>query len=208
MSGDVRRPGRPVGGSDARDRILATARDMFARSGANGTTIRAIAAAANVDPALVHHYFGSKAQLFAAAVDIPADPQQIIDALSAAPTDRLGHTVATVVLTVWESELGPRLKAVLRDALAGGSTGMIGAFLRDVVTQAVVPRIDDPVGTGIIRAEFAVTQILGVLMARHILELQPFAGLPLEQVIETIAPNVQHYFTGELPAVGGEPTTG
>lgn len=198
MSVEARRPGRPAGGSDTRARILATAREMFARNGANGTTIRGIAAEANVDPALVHHYFGSKAQLFAAAVDIPVDPQRIITALSAAPTEQLGHTVATVVLTMWDSELGPRLKAILRDALAGGSPGMIGAFLRDVVTQAVVPRIDDPAGTGIIRAEFAVTQVLGVLMARHILELQPFAGLPLEQVIEAIAPNLQRYFTGEI----------
>jgi hypothetical protein len=59
--------------------------------------------------------------------------------------------------------------------------------------------VDNPPGSGIIRAEFVASQVAGVLMARYILELQPFASLPAEQIAETIAPNLQRYLTGELP---------
>ena len=73
-----RRPGRPAGSSNTRERILASARDLFARNGIRNTSIRAVAAAAGVDSALVHHYFGTKEQLFAAAIDIPVDPMEEI----------------------------------------------------------------------------------------------------------------------------------
>ncbi|WP_459987959.1 helix-turn-helix domain-containing protein, partial [Mycobacterium avium] len=85
-----RRRGRPAGSSGSRERILASARELFARNGIRNTSIRAVAAAAGVDSALVHHYFGTKEKLFAAAVQIPIDPMQVIGPLREVPVDDLG----------------------------------------------------------------------------------------------------------------------
>ena len=195
-----KRPGRPAGASDTRERILASARELFGRNGISNTSIRAIAAAAGVDAALVHHYFGTKERLFTAAVDIPIDPAVVVDALRATPIDQLGRTIPSIVLPLWESEIGPRLKASLRSAIAGDQVAIFSFFLRDVVLTEIAARLDDPPGNGLIRTEFAATQMLGVIMARHIFNLQPFASLPIEQVIETIAPTLQHYLTGTPPS--------
>ncbi|AQA05168.1 TetR family transcriptional regulator [Mycobacterium sp. MS1601] len=194
-----RRPGRPTGTSDTRDRILASARDLFARNGVGNTSIRAIAADAGVDSALVHHYFGTKEKLFTAAINVAVDPAHILVPLATAPVTELGRTLPALILPLWDSEAGAGMVATLRSALTGDDINMFRSFLRDVVVKTLAARIDDPVGTGVLRAEFAATQILGVVMARHILKLEPLASLPLDQIIDTIAPNLQQYFTGELP---------
>jgi AcrR family transcriptional regulator len=197
----LKRPGRPAGVSDTRERILTSARELFARNGIGNTSIRAIAADAGVDSALVHHYFGTKEKLFATAVDIPVDPEVILQVLRETATEDLGRTIPALVFPLWESELGARFIATLRAAIAGEQVEVFGVFLRDVVLKEIAVRIDDPPGTGIIRAEFAASQILGVVMARHIVKLQPFSSLPLEQVIATVAPNLQRYLTGDLPEI-------
>ena len=131
--GPPKRPGRPAGPSRTRERILASARELFGHNGIAKTSIRAIAADAGVDPALVHHYFGTKEMLFTAAVDIPFDPAIVIDTLRATPVDQLGRTIPSLVLPLWESELGTRLKATLRAAIAGDQVAIFSYFLRDVV---------------------------------------------------------------------------
>ena len=95
-----RRPGAP----DTRAAVLAAARAAFAAKGFGGTTIRAVAADAGVDPALVHHYFGTKDDLFLAAMELPVDPREVIGAghrrvrsrrrpsASCAPSCRCGTT--------------------------------------------------------------------------------------------------------------------
>jgi AcrR family transcriptional regulator len=109
-----KRPGRPAGSSDTRDRILASARELFARNGIANTSIRAIAAAAGVDSALVHHYFGTKEKLFAAVVHIPIDPMDIVGALSQLPVEDLGRAIPSTLLPLWDSELGVGFVAALR----------------------------------------------------------------------------------------------
>jgi AcrR family transcriptional regulator len=195
-----RRPGRPTGPSDTRERILVSARELFSQNGIGKTSIRAIAADAGVDPALVHHYFGTKEQLFAAAINIPFDPTKILGPLRTAPVEELGRLLPSLVLPLWDSEIGAGLIATLRSAMAGDQINIFRSFLRDVVVTELAARVDEPKGSGVIRAEFVATQILGVAMARHIFELEPFTSLPIEQIVETIAPNLQHYLTGELPA--------
>jgi AcrR family transcriptional regulator len=194
-----KRPGRPPGTSDTRERILANARELFARNGIGNTSIRSIAAASGVDSALVHHYFGSKEQLFAAAVHIPIDPMQIIGPLREVPLDQLGLTLPSLLLPLWDSPLGQGFIATLRSLLAGDDVTLIRSFLQDVITAEIGPRVDDPLGSGPIRVQFVASQLLGVVMARYILELEPFRSLPVEQVAQTIAPNLQRYLTGELP---------
>ena len=203
MSSDSRRrPGRPPGTSDTREKILASARDLFAHSGIGNTSIRAIASDAGVDPALVHHYFGTKEKLFTAAINVPFDPAEILVPLRNAPVEELGRTLPSLILPVWDSEVGAGLIATLRSALAGDGIDIFRSFLRDIVVTELAARVDNPPGTGIVRAEFAATQILGVAVARHILKLEPMASLPTEQIVDTIAPNLQRYFTGELPVRG------
>ncbi len=196
-----RRPGRPVGASDTREAILSSARELFARNGISKTSIRAIAAAAGVDSALVHHYFGTKEKLFAAAVNIPVNPVEMLKPLRTTPVSELGYAIPALVLPLWETEMGDALRAALRSAMAGDQIGMFAFFLRDVVLKEIAPKVDTPAGSGIVRAEFAASQMLGIIMARHIFELQPFASLPIDQVIDTVAPNLQRYLTGELPAL-------
>jgi AcrR family transcriptional regulator len=197
-----RRPGRPTGPSDTRERILVSARELFSQNGIGKTSIRAIAADAGVDSALVHHYFGTKEQLFAAAIDIPFDPNKILGPLRTAPVEELGRLLPSLVLPLWDSEIGAGLIATLRSAMAGDQINIFRSFLRDVVVTELAARVDEPKGSGVIRAEFVATQILGVAMARHIFELEPFRSLPIEQIVDTIAPNLQHYLTGELPGLG------
>jgi AcrR family transcriptional regulator len=172
---------------------------LFARNGIDKTSIRAIAAAADVDPALVHHYYGSKTQLFAAAIHIPIDPMQIIGPLQQIPVEEIGYTLPSLLLPLWDSEMGKGFIATLRSILAGSDTSLVRSFLQEVIAKEVGSRVDNPPGSGPIRVQFVASQLVGVVMARYILELDPFKSLPVEQIAETIAPNLQRYLTGELP---------
>lgn len=197
-----KRPGRPPGASDTRDRILMSARELFARNGFDKTSIRAVAAGADVDPALVHHYFGTKTQLFAAAIHIPIDPMEVIGPLREVPVEQIGHTLPSLLLPLWDSELGQGFVATLRSILAGNDVSLVRSFLQEVIVGEVGSRVDNPVGSGRIRVQYVASQLVGVVMARYILELEPFKSLPVEQIAETIAPNLQRYLTGDLPGLG------
>ncbi|QNI06909.1 helix-turn-helix transcriptional regulator [Mycobacterium kubicae] len=194
-----KRPGRPAGNSDTRDRILASARELFARNGIGNTSIRAVAAAAGVDSALVHHYFGTKEKLFAAAVHIPIDPMSIIGPLREVPVEEIGLRLPSMLLPLWDSEIGAGFIATLRSILSGSEVNLFRSFIQDVIAVEVGNRVDNPPGTGIIRVQFVASQLVGVVMARYILQLEPFASLPADQVARVIAPNLQRYLTGDLP---------
>jgi AcrR family transcriptional regulator len=196
-----RRPGRPPGTSDARERILVCARELFARNGIDKTSIRAIASAAGVDSALIHHYFGTKQRLFAAAIHIPIDPMDVIGPLRQVPVEQIGYVLPSLLLPLWDSELGKGFIATLRSLLAGSEVSLIRSFLQEVIVVEVGKRVDDPPGSGPVRVQFVASQLVGVMMARYILELEPFKSLPVTQIAETIAPNLQRYLTGDLPGL-------
>lgn len=196
-----KRPGRPAGTSDTRERILTTARELFARNGIDKTSIRSIASGAGCDSALVHHYFGTKEQLFAAAIQIPIDPMQVIGPMRETPVDQLGITLPSLLLPLWDSELGSGFIATLRSLLSGSDVSLVRSFLQEVITREVGARVDDPPGSGPIRVQFVASQLIGVVMARYILELEPFRSLPVTRIAETIAPNLQRYLTGDLPGL-------
>jgi AcrR family transcriptional regulator len=200
---DRKRPGRPPGTSDTRDRILSSARELFARNGIDNTSIRAIAADAGVDPALVHHYFGTKTELFAAAIHIPIDPMSIIRPVREVPVEEIGYVLPTLLLPIWDSEIGKGFIATLRSLLGGSvaDVSMVRSFLQEVIAAEVGSRVDNPPGTGRIRVQFVASQLVGIVMARYILELEPFKSLPVQQVADTIGPNLQRYLTGDLPGL-------
>ncbi|WP_231748763.1 TetR family transcriptional regulator [Mycobacterium sp. M26] len=195
----MRRPGRPPGNSDTRERILANAREMFARNGIDKTSIRAIAAAAGVDSALVHHYFGTKQQLFAAAIRMPIDPTVIIDRMRQTPVEELGHTLPAMLVALWDSEMGAALVATMRSILGGADVSLIRTFIEDIITAEIAPRVDSPPGTGQLRVQFVASQMLGVAIARYIVGVEPFASLPPDQIAEVLGPTLQRYLTGDLP---------
>ncbi len=168
-------------------------------NGFDNTSIRAVAAAAGVDSALVHHYFGTKQQLFAAAIHMPIDPMEVLVPLRETPVEELGLKLPSVLLPLWDSTLGTVLIATLRSILTGPDVGLVRSFFRQVIVAEIAARVDNPTGTGILRAEFVASQLVGVAMARYILELEPFASLPVQRIAETIAPNLQRYLTGDLP---------
>jgi tetracycline repressor-like protein len=199
MVAQTKRPGRPRGASDTRERILASARELFARNGIGNTSIRAVAAAARVDSALVHHYFGTKEKLFAAAVHIPIDPMDVIGPLREVPIEELGHTLPSMLLPLWDSEIGAAFIATLRSIIAGSEVNLFRTFIQDVIGVEIGPRVDNPPGTGVIRIQFVASQLIGVVMARYILQLEPFTSLTPQQIADTIGPNLQRYLTGDLP---------
>ena len=147
----------------------------------------------------MHHYYGTKQQLFAAAIHVPIDPMQVLGPLRDTPVEKLGHTLPSLLLPLWDSEVGKGLIATIRSLLAGSEVSLLRSFLQDVIGAEVGTRVDDPPGTGRIRVQFVASQLVGVVMARYILELDPFKSLPIEQIVETIGPNLQRYLTGDLP---------
>jgi AcrR family transcriptional regulator len=196
-----RRPGRPAGTSDTRDRILASARELFARNGIDRTSIRAVAAGAGVDAALVHHYFGTKQELFAAAIKLPIDPMTVLVPMRETPVEELGYKLPSILLPLWDSELGAGLIATLRSLISGSEVSLARSFLQEVISVEVGSRVDNPPGSGKVRTQFVASQLMGVVMARYIVQIEPFASLPAEQIAQTIAPTLQRYLTGDLPGL-------
>ena len=103
------------------------------------------------------------------------------------------------MLPLWDSELGAGLIATLRSLISGDEVGLARSFLQDIIGGEIGSRVDDPPGTGKIRTQFVASQLMGVVMARYIIKVEPFASLPTEQIAQTIAPNLQRYLTGDLP---------
>ncbi|MFE3446954.1 TetR family transcriptional regulator [Nocardia sp. NPDC059180] len=192
------RTGRRPGRSGAKEAILEAARARFADAGFDKTSIRAIAGDAGVDPALVHHYFGTKQQLFAAVVEFPVDPEIILRAMDSAPLDQLGEILVRTAVSIWDSPEGAGVIAVVRSFLGGSGPELTRTFLMEVVLERIRSRIATADDDGRVRANLAASQMVGVLVARKIAMLEPMASLPLPQVVALVGPTVQHYLTGEL----------
>ncbi|WP_255795069.1 TetR/AcrR family transcriptional regulator [Mycobacteroides abscessus] len=196
-----KRPGRRPGTSSARDDILASARKLFSLNGIDKTSIRAIASDAGVDPALVHHYFGTKLDLFREVVQLPVDPSVVLQPLRDVPVDELGVTIPRLIIALWDSELGANMLAVFRSTLTGADDGLVRVFFREVLVNIIAERVDSPPGSGVLRAEFAITQMAGILVGRYIMAIEPLASLTAEQIALTVGPNIQRYLTGALPSI-------
>src|SRR6478735_4173863 len=193
----TRKRGRPRGGeSGARERILTSAVDEFGEHGYDGTTIRGIAARAGVDSALVHHYFGTKADLFAEAIGAPMRPDVDVPALLVGPRDALGENVVRYILEAWERpEVHKRGVVLLRSALGNRfSTPLLAGFLSRELIGRIAATLDVPDAE--LRASLVASQIAGILIARHVLKLPAVAAASVDELVDRIAPNVQRYLTG------------
>ncbi|MGM0697396.1 MAG: TetR family transcriptional regulator [Actinomycetota bacterium] len=198
-----RRRGRPrkESGSDARAAITAAASAEFAEKGYDKTSLRGIARRAQVDSALVHHYFESKAGLFAEVVKLPVRPDHIVRSALDVPDDRLGESLVSTVLGAWEQTSVKSIGVtVLRSAVSDSAAGrLIRQFLLRELKGAVAGRIADG---GVDRAEadlratLVLTQMAGALMFRHVLELEPLASMPVDDLTARLAPAVQGHLDG------------
>ncbi|MCW2835690.1 MAG: TetR/AcrR family transcriptional regulator [Nocardioides sp.] len=191
-------PGRRPGGPDTRADVLAAARRSFAEKGFRGTTIRAVAAEASVDPSLVHHYFGTKDALFLAAMELPVDPREVLGPLIDGPVETVAERFVGAFVAVWDDPaLQPALLTVVRSALEPGGDRLF--------SEGFLPLIVQPVGValGLDRPEYRMTllasQVLGLILMRYVLRVEPLASMPPAVLIATYAPTIQRYLTGELP---------
>lgn len=195
-----RRPGAP----DTRAEVLAAARASFAEKGFRGTTIRAVAAAAGVDPALVHHYFGSKDDLFLAALEMPVDPRALLAPVVAQGPAGAGERLLRTFLSVWdEPDIQVRLLAVVRSVLGDDDArllkeGFIPVVVGPVLAQLVKDRPE-------VRIPLVASQVIGLIVTRYLVALPSMAQMPAEDVVARIGPVLQHYLTGDLD---GEPDGG
>ena len=189
-----RRPGSP----DTRAAILGAARALFASGGISGTSVRAVAAKAGVDPALVHHYFGSKDDLFVAALALPIDPREVLAPIVAQGPDGAAERLLRTFLSVWDDpEHQLPLMAVARSLTdPSGKELMRDGFLKVVIGPlAIALGIDEPER----RMPLVASQILGLILMRYLLEVEPIASMPADELVAIYAPTIQRYLTGPLP---------
>jgi AcrR family transcriptional regulator len=192
--------GRRPGGPDTRGQILQAARSSFAERGFLRTTIRGVATDAGVDPALVHHYFGSKDDLFLAALEIPVDPRTLIPQVFGPGLPGAGERLVATFLGVWDRpDNNQALLAFVRTAFAAEDAGeLLRGGIASVVLRSVVPYLEES-GNGELRGNLVASQLAGLIMARYVLRVEPLASLPAEQVVAWVGPNVQRYVDGPAP---------
>jgi AcrR family transcriptional regulator len=162
--------------------------------------MRAIAAEAGVDPSLIHHYFGTKDQLFAVSIDIPDRAAQAVRALKIEDPGQLGRRLAATFFMVWEEE-EPRssLLGILRSAMGGEDLAIraFRQFLTSLLVDGVAPKLEGEKSR--LRAQLMGSHLVGVAIARYVVKLEPLASTPVEDVVDLLAPRVQSYVDHAVP---------
>jgi len=190
-----RTPGRRPGGPDTRGEILDAARETFAAKGFEGTSLRAVARAAGVDAALVHHYFDGKESLFVEAMALPIDPRVVAERVLDGPVEGIGDRIIGTFLAVWEApESRVRMKAMLRAAI---SSEDYAHLIRDAITRLILGPVSSvlDVPDAQLRVSLVASQLMGVVLVRYIIELDPLASATPDEVVARIAPTIQRYLT-------------
>jgi AcrR family transcriptional regulator len=192
-----RRRGPRADAADTRGAVLQAARARFAARGYDGTRLRDVAADADVDVALVSYFFGSKDGLFAAAMELPINPAQLVEELVREGSDRLGERLVRTVLTRLDEAGGGAFVGLVRSA---ATNEQAAELLREFVEREMLGRlalaIDAPDPE--LRAGLAGSQIVGLIMARYVVGVRPLAGTDAETLARAIGPTLQRYLTGEL----------
>jgi AcrR family transcriptional regulator len=183
---------RPRRGDATRAAIVAAARERFAADGYERATIRAIAADAGVDPALVMRYHGNKEALFAAAAEFDLR----LPDLAALPRTKLGAALVEHFLARWDGD--GTLKALLR---AAATNATAAERMRRIFAAQVGPALARVCADSApLRAGLVSSQILGFALCRYVLELPPVVALRRADAVKWLAPTVQRYIAGEKPA--------
>lgn len=193
-----RRTGRRTGDSGSREAILDAARARFGSTGYDGATIRAIAGDAGVDPALVHHFFGTKEQLFVASMRLPVEPATVLPQLLAPGLDGLGERLARFFVGLLR-DLGSAnpMLALIRSAAAHPDAA---AMFREFYTRSVLERVaaELDIDRPRLRAALCASQVMGLAVAMGIVGLAPLVEADDDTLVAAYAPALQHYLTGPL----------
>jgi len=190
--------GRRAGAPDTKTEILAAARGEFATRGYDGTSMRAVARAAGVDPAMVHHYFDGKHGLFLAALEVPFDPRPELARVMDGPREQLGCRLVALVLRLWDD---PERQELFLTMMRSGITtaegtqlikdGLLRTIMAEVAQQA---RIEDAAK----RMPLVLTQTGGLILVRYILRIEPIASLPADELAAIHGPIVQRFLDGDF----------
>jgi AcrR family transcriptional regulator len=185
----ARRPGRRAGApGESRAAILDAARELFANRGFQQTTTRAIAAAAGVDIALIHYFFGSKDKLFAAAIELPVAPAELEDALKRGAGSR-GERLARFFLEGVFSTRSHAVAAMIRAAVSDpGCVPALRKLLHQTVIGAVASSLPGPRAT--LQAELVGAHLVGLFICRYLVKVEPLASLSTEEVVRFVAPAI------------------
>ncbi len=199
----TRRSGRRPGAPDTREAILAAAREAFASTGYEAASLRGVARAAGVDPALVIHYFGSKQGLFVAAMELPVNPAVELARILGEGIDGAGERLVRFFTETWDADRrGNRLVALIRSAASDEAAArtLRGFVETEVFGPALRAQgIDDPRRPGLVAS-----QLLGLAFARYVVGVESIARLTPAQLAAAVGPSVQRYMTGDLPEVDDE----
>lgn len=188
------RSGRRAGSPDTRSEILAAAKRVFGEVGYDRATVRRIATDAGVDPSLIHHYFGTKDQLFTESIDIPNPAAATLQSVFGGDREDLGRRLAETFFLVWEQEAArTSLLSILRSAM-GGEDQAVDAF-RQFLTNSVLEQVAPLIGgkEPRLRALLMASQLVGVAMTRYVMKLEPIASAPVDQIVDLVAPRIQSY---------------
>lgn len=195
MNGN-RRSGRRPGRSGTREAILAAARRQFGEHGFDRATIRSIAREAGVDPALVTHFHGSKQRLFLAAVELPFEPEQALPAALAGDRADAGRRLAELLVGILEDPARRSVVGIVRSAATEPEAArmvreLIGERILGVAAHEL--SMDAP-----LRASLVGSQVVGLVMARYVVGVEPLASLPADRLVDVLAPTLQRYLAGPL----------
>lgn len=193
----TKRAGRRTGNPDTKAEILAAARRLFAEGSFEAVSMRRIATEAGVDPSLIHHYFGSKDDLFLAAIELPMDPApEVAAVLKAGGVEGAGERLMAAFVAIWDGPHQDKLLAVVRTSLSKPAMSFV---LRQLFEHRIVKTVEDVLGDQVdripVRASFIASQVFGLVVARYILKLEPVASLSSSELAETIGPTIDRYLT-------------
>lgn len=190
------RAGRRPAGSDTRGDILTAARSSFAAHGYHGATIRGIASDAGVDPALIHHYFGTKEDLFGACVHLPVSPRQAAATVLEGGVENAGRNVVRLFFSVWET---PASRDGLLAMLRGSFTTEHGAatlreFFGSALLDRIAPHIDAPDAR--LRVALVASHLVGAAVLRYVVGFDAIVNADVDDLVNLMAPRLQSYLTG------------
>jgi AcrR family transcriptional regulator len=195
--------GRRQGRTTSRELILGSARKLFAEHGYAATSLREIARDAGVDPAMVHHWFGGKEELFNACVELPADPAQVLGHVGELPAELRGEALLRALLTLWDSPAQPALLALLRNVTGSkAQAALIRQVLFKRMLALAMAGLPGSAAELERRGVLVASQMIGLMVARYLLRAEPLASAGHDELAALIAPVLQHYLTGPLPGTG------
>ncbi|MGH3950215.1 MAG: TetR family transcriptional regulator [Pseudonocardiaceae bacterium] len=188
--------GRRPGQTETREQILAAARSLFAEQGYDATTIRSIAAEAGVNPALIHHFFGSKDHVFVSSLALAVNPADIVPTIVEGPRAQAGERLVRFFLGVWgDPDARQPFLALLRSIASNEGAARM---MREFMHRAVITPISTSLGVPELNMAAVGSHLMGIALLRYIVGVEPMASAGEDEIIELVAPVIQRYLDPEL----------